>query len=71
METLAALGLASNTFQVVSFGRETIQVAKEVYRSGRLDPNLTNGADALDKPRTATSNRKPSQGQQLSNLDKI
>ncbi|KAI6361175.1 hypothetical protein MCOR25_006546 [Pyricularia grisea] len=80
MEALAALGLACNIFQVVSFGRETIQVAKEVYRSGRLDPHLTNGADALNKviselqaslqPTAATTNRTPSQGLQLSNLDK-
>ncbi|KAI7788130.1 hypothetical protein LA080_012194 [Diaporthe eres] len=37
LEALAALGLACNIFQVISFGRETLGLVKSVYHDGTLD----------------------------------
>lgn len=40
LEALAALSLACNIFQVISFGRETLGLVKKVYRDGTLDNSL-------------------------------
>lgn len=37
LEALAALGLACNIFQVISFGHESISLLKKVYQDGTLD----------------------------------
>ncbi|KAK2591382.1 hypothetical protein QQS21_010926 [Conoideocrella luteorostrata] len=49
LEPIAALGLACNIFQIISFGREIITVAKQVYQngSGYGDSSLKNRADCM------------------------
>ena len=47
MESLAALGLASNLAQLVTFGLETIRVAKAAYQSGSVDRGLAEHAARL------------------------
>lgn len=40
LEGLAALGLACNIFQAISFGRETLALVKDAYRNGTIDDSL-------------------------------
>ncbi|KAL2678740.1 hypothetical protein Neosp_009491 [[Neocosmospora] mangrovei] len=40
MEPLAALGLACNIMQLLSFGGEVISLCRKVYKTGELDPSL-------------------------------
>lgn len=47
LEGLAALGLACNIFQVISFGRETLGLVKSVYRDGTLDNSLMDKITAI------------------------
>lgn len=47
LEALAALGLACNIFQVISFGRETLSLVKSVYRDGTLDNSLMDKITAI------------------------
>lgn len=47
LEGLAALGLACNIFQVISFGRETLGLVKSVYRDGTLDNSLMDKINAI------------------------
>lgn len=47
LEGLAALGLASNIFQVVSFGCSTIKLIKHVYQNGPLDDAVYGNAAEL------------------------
>ncbi|TLD30611.1 hypothetical protein PspLS_01869 [Pyricularia sp. CBS 133598] len=49
LEPIAALGLACNILQVIAIGRETVQVALQVYRAGELDPALAKNAGVLEK----------------------
>ncbi|KAL8322395.1 hypothetical protein RB597_008228 [Gaeumannomyces tritici] len=48
LEPIAALGLACNILQVIGVGLETVRVAKQVYRDGKLDPVLADKARVLD-----------------------
>lgn len=48
MEALAALSMACNVFQVVSFAGEVISVAKNIRRSGTPDPTLSSSAAQLN-----------------------
>lgn len=47
LEGLAALGLACNIFQVISFGRETLGLVKSVYGDGTFDDSLVNKITAI------------------------
>lgn len=47
LEGFAALGLACNIFQVISFGRETLGLVKSVYRDGTLDNTLIDKSTAI------------------------
>lgn len=47
LEGLAALGLACNIIQVISFGRETLDLIKCVYRDGTIDESLMNKSTAI------------------------
>lgn len=47
LEGLAALGLACNIFQVISFGRETLGLVKSVYRDGTMDNSLVDKITAI------------------------
>lgn len=47
LEGLAALGLACSIFQVVSFGRETLILVKDVYRNGTIDGSLMDKSVAI------------------------
>ncbi|KAK7419624.1 hypothetical protein QQX98_003215 [Neonectria punicea] len=47
MSGLEALGLACNIFQVISFGRETASLIKNVYRDGSVDDALEENAKDL------------------------
>lgn len=49
LEALAALGLACNIFQVISFGRETLGLVKSVYRDGTFDKSLTYKITAIQE----------------------
>lgn len=40
MEPLAALGLACNIMQLLSFGGEAISLCRKVYKTGEIDPSL-------------------------------
>lgn len=40
LEGIAALGLASNIFQVISFGYNTIQLLKHAYQNGSLEGSV-------------------------------
>ncbi|EEU43619.1 uncharacterized protein NECHADRAFT_11637, partial [Fusarium vanettenii 77-13-4] len=40
MEPLAALGLACNIMQLLSFGGEVISLCRKVYKTGEIDPSL-------------------------------
>ncbi|KAM6529814.1 hypothetical protein FALCPG4_007940 [Fusarium falciforme] len=40
MEPLAALGLACNIMQLISFGGEAISLCRKVYKTGEIDPSL-------------------------------
>lgn len=40
MEPLAALGLACNIMQLLSFGGEAISLCRKVYETGEIDPGL-------------------------------
>ncbi|UPK92477.1 hypothetical protein LCI18_003412 [Fusarium solani-melongenae] len=40
MEPLAALGLACNIIQLLSFGGEAISLCRKVYKTGEIDPSL-------------------------------
>ncbi|KAF7547599.1 hypothetical protein G7Z17_g7633 [Cylindrodendrum hubeiense] len=48
MSGIEALGLACNIFQVISFGREVIDIAKRLYRDGSLDESLAEHSVFLD-----------------------
>ncbi|KAK3367650.1 hypothetical protein B0H63DRAFT_363599, partial [Podospora didyma] len=47
MEPLAALGIASNVMQIISFGFETIAVCKRVHESGHPEPGLGDNSASL------------------------
>ncbi|KAM0271640.1 hypothetical protein ACHAQH_009028 [Verticillium albo-atrum] len=47
LESLAALGLACNVFRVISCGRETIGIFKEIYHNGSPDGALVENAKVL------------------------
>lgn len=47
LEGLGALGLACSIFQVISFGRETLSLVKDVYRHGTLDESLMDKSTAI------------------------
>lgn len=47
LEPLVALNLACNIFQTVSFGREIIGIAKQVYQNGSLDDAVYSYASDL------------------------
>ncbi|GAB1310717.1 hypothetical protein MFIFM68171_00927 [Madurella fahalii] len=47
MAELAALGLACNVMQVISFTGETISVCKQIFARGSADPALTDFASKL------------------------
>lgn len=47
MEALAALALACNLIELVSFSGEVIQVARDVYQSGKIDADLSERASRL------------------------
>ncbi|KAH7129442.1 hypothetical protein B0J13DRAFT_482752, partial [Dactylonectria estremocensis] len=48
MSGLEALGLACSIFQVISFSREVLGIAKRVYRDGSFDESLADYSDCLD-----------------------
>ena len=47
LEPLAALGLACNIMQIISFAHETASVCKTIYRTGSAAPNLANNVADL------------------------
>lgn len=47
MEALAALGIACNLMQVISFTGETITLCKHTYKRGSADPTLEGNAKTL------------------------
>jgi rubrerythrin len=47
MEAIAALGLACNVMQLISFGRETIQVARHAHTAGTVEEDLADKAAHL------------------------
>ncbi|KAK1847838.1 hypothetical protein CCHR01_09495, partial [Colletotrichum chrysophilum] len=47
MESIAALGLACNIFQIISFGNETIRLVRDVYSRGFLETPLAEHAVTL------------------------
>jgi hypothetical protein len=47
MEPLAALGLASNVMQMISFGHEVATTYSQLKRSGMPDPNLSSNTEKL------------------------
>ncbi|KAF3009082.1 hypothetical protein E8E14_008384 [Neopestalotiopsis sp. 37M] len=47
MDALAALGIACNLMQVISFAGETITLCKHVYKRGSADPGLEENAKTL------------------------
>ena len=49
MEAIAALGLACNVMQVISFSLEVISVAKQVATSGAIEPDLADRASRLSE----------------------
>jgi hypothetical protein len=49
MEALAALGLAGNIIQVVSFCHETVSLSTKIYRKGSSDPELAQDVSQIKK----------------------
>ncbi|EFX01692.1 hypothetical protein CMQ_8158 [Grosmannia clavigera kw1407] len=49
MEALAALSMACNVFQVLSFAHETFVLVRTIRQNGTPDPNLADRADQLAK----------------------
>jgi len=49
METLAALGLACNIMQAISFSLEAATICKSILRTGSQDPALDQAADGFTK----------------------
>lgn len=47
LEAMAALGLACNIFQVISFGHETISLVKRIYQNGTPGGALSGNASHL------------------------
>ncbi|KAK2756010.1 hypothetical protein CKAH01_17224 [Colletotrichum kahawae] len=47
MESIAALGLACNVFQVISFGQETMNLVRDVYGKGSIEVPLAEYAVTL------------------------
>ncbi|ETS86535.1 hypothetical protein PFICI_00363 [Pestalotiopsis fici W106-1] len=67
METLAALGIACNLMQVISFTGETITLCKHIYKRGSANPSLETNAktlqvliQSLDKSLQASTSQLPS-----------
>ena len=49
MEALAALGVACNIMQVISFCHETVSVSLKIYKNGSSDLDLAKNASQIQK----------------------
>lgn len=47
LEPLAALGLACSVMQVISFSKELITTGKSIFRTGKVDPALSQRTDRI------------------------
>lgn len=68
LEPLAALGLACNIFQLIEVGRDTIKLAKDIYRSSTpsIDKVLEENAIVLDNiSREVKSSQRPTRPSKL------
>src|SRR6185369_14257336 len=60
LEPIAALGLACNVMQLISFGRETVSTCQAIFRTGSPNPGLDRFAKDLNKALLGVETALPS-----------